>query len=56
MKRVTFGHKLLNFANTADILEKESFSKIQNSIETYLYKVLKIRFVRLMLMKETVNG
>lgn len=56
MKRVTFGHKLLNFANTADILEKESFSKIQKSIETYLYKVLKIRFVRLMLMKETVNG
>ena len=56
MKRVTFGHKLLNFANTSDILEKESFSKIQKSIELYLHKVLKIRFVRLMLMKETVDG
>jgi len=56
MRRVTFGHKLLNFANTADILEKESFTKIQKSIENYLYKVLKIRFVRLMLMKETVDG
>lgn len=57
MKTVTtYGHKLLNFANTSDILEKESFSKIQKSIESYLAKVLKIKFVRLMLMRETVNG
>ena len=56
MKKITFGHKLLNFANTADILEKESFRKIQEYIELYLAKVLKIKYVRLMLMRETVDG
>ena len=57
MKTITtYGHKLLNFANTSDILEKESFRKIQKSIESYLSKVLKIKFVRLMLMRETVDG
>ena len=56
MKRITFGHKLLNFANSVDILEEESFGKIQDYIESYLREVLKIKYVRLMLMRETVNG
>jgi len=53
---MTFGHKLLDFANIADILDEESFAKIQEYIESYLAEVLKIKYVRLMLMKETVDG
>lgn len=52
----TFGRKLLKFANTADILERENFGKIQNYIKSYLSEVLQIKYVRLMLMLETVGG
>ena len=56
MRRVTFGNKLLDFANIADILDEDSFIKIQEYIESYLAEVLNIKYVRLMLMKETVDG
>jgi predicted nucleotide-binding protein len=54
--RITFGNTLLQFANSVDILEEENFKKIQEYIESYLKKVLHIRFVRLMLIRETVGG
>jgi len=54
--RQTFGNMLLQFANSVDILEEENFKKIQRYIEDYLATVLHIRFVRLMLIRETVGG
>ena len=54
--RQTFGNMLLQFANSVDILEEENFNKIQKYIEDYLSAVLHIRFVRLMLIRETVGG
>ncbi len=54
--RQTFGNMLLQFANSVDILEEENFKKIQRYIEDYLSAVLHIRFVRLMLIRETVGG
>jgi len=52
----TFGNQLLQFANSVDILEAENFEKIQQYIEEYLSKVLRIKYVRLMLMSETMGG
>jgi len=52
----TFGNQLLQFANSVDILEAENFEKIQQYIEDYLAKVLRIKYVRLMLMSETMGG
>jgi len=54
--RRTFGSKLLEFANTVDILEEENFKKIQKYIEIYLADVLHIKYVRLMLIRETMGG
>lgn len=52
----TYGHKLLGFANSVDILEEDNFQKIQKYIETYLADVLRIKYVRLMLIRETMGG
>ncbi|MCK5854366.1 MAG: nucleotide-binding protein [Sulfurovaceae bacterium] len=52
----TFGSSLLEFSKTVDILEAENFDKIQKHVETYLLRVLQIRYVRLMLVHEMLGG
>jgi len=54
--RHTFGSKLLEFSKSIDILEIENFNTIQLHVETYLYRVLQIKYVRLMLVHEMVDG
>jgi len=54
--RNTFGASLLEFSKTVDILEAENFDKIQKHVETYLFRVLQIKYVRLMLVHEMLGG
>lgn len=52
----TFGSNLLEFSKTVDILEAENFDSIQKHVETYLFNVLNIKYVRLMLVHEMLGG
>jgi len=54
--RKTFGSTLLDFSNTVDILERESFKSIESYIEQYLRDVMDIKYVRLMLTSTTLGG
>ena len=54
--KYTFGSSLLQFSKTVDILEAENFDKIQQHVETYLFRVLHIKYVRLMLVHEMLGG
>lgn len=54
--RDTFGSKLHEFSKTIDILEADNFNMIQKHVESYLFRVLQIKYVRLMLVHEMVDG
>jgi len=50
----TFGQKILKFAKSIDILEKNNFIDIKKYIDDYAKNILKIKYIKFMIMEKTI--